>query len=210
MKLFTIIILLLNINSYGLVNFSNSKVNSMKSKYGQRVYKRLKLWDNTLQKAKKVKTLKKLKYINDFFNKIRYKTDLRHWKVRDYWASPSEFVGTVAGDCEDYAIAKYFALIKAGVSTNKLRIAYVKLIRKRTKYDQAHMILLYYHQANSVPIVLDNVNKRLTLASKRRDLKFVYSFNALGLWRAKNKGKSGKRVGSSSKLRKWTSLLNKI
>ena len=41
---------------------------------------------------------------------------------KDYWATPIEFMGTGAGDCEDYAIAKYFSLINLGIPEDKLRI----------------------------------------------------------------------------------------
>ena len=200
---------MLSINIFSLDNFSNYQVQKMQNKYGKKTYKRMQLWDKTLQRAKRAKQLNKLKLVNDFFNKIKYKTDIKHWHMRDYWASPYEFVGTLAGDCEDYAIAKYFALKKVGINTKKLRIAYVKLSRKRSKYDESHMVLLYYHKPNSIPIVLDNVKKRLQIASKRKDLKLIYSFNALGLWKSKNKGKTQQRIGSN-KLKKWKNLLNKI
>jgi len=209
MKIFLILTYIFCLNLFSLENFSNYDVKKMQNKYGKKTFRRMQIWDKTLQKAKRSKQLNKLKLINDFFNKIRYKTDIKHWKVRDYWASPYEFIGTLAGDCEDYAIAKYFALKKVGISTQKLRIAYVKLSRKRTKYDESHMVLLYFHKPNSIPIVLDNVNKRLKIATKRRDLKLIYSFNGLGLWKSKNKGKNHRRVGSN-KLKKWKNLLNKI
>ena len=188
---------------------SENKLNNIAKKYGNKAYKRVVLWDNLLNNSKNLSALKKLKNVNDFFNKIRYKRDKVHWKKKDYWASPFEFMGTGAGDCEDYAIAKYFSLIKLGIAENKLRITYVKLLRRRTKYEEAHMVLTYFHKPNSTPIVLDNVNKKLKLASKRRDLKPVYSFNANGLWQAKNKGKTSLKVGKNN-LKHWKSLMKRI
>ncbi|HEX7617343.1 MAG TPA: transglutaminase-like cysteine peptidase, partial [Verrucomicrobiae bacterium] len=41
---------------------------------------------------------------------IRPMSDLAQYGVEDYWASPLESLGSGAGDCEDYAIAKYIAL----------------------------------------------------------------------------------------------------
>jgi len=202
-------IILFSIIANSFSDFSSNELSKIKSQYGPKAHKRVLLLKKVIDKSKKAKALHKLKYINSFFNKIRYKTDIKHWKKKDYWAIPFELIGTAAGDCEDYAIAKYFSLIKAGISSKKLRIAYVKLKRKRTKFDEAHMVLLYFHKPNSVPIVLDNVNKKLKLASKRKDLKLIYSFNAAGLWKAKNKGTSQKRVGSN-KLAKWKSLVDKL
>jgi predicted transglutaminase-like cysteine proteinase len=39
--------------------------------------------------------LNKIKNVNDFFNQITYKTDAAHWKQKDYWATPFEFMGRV-------------------------------------------------------------------------------------------------------------------
>jgi len=186
---------------------SNSKLNSISVKYGAQAKSRVELWDIMLQSSKDKKILNKLKSVNDFFNKIRYKTDSRHWRKKDYWATPFEFMGTAAGDCEDYAIAKYFSLRKIGVPDKKLRITYVKYKKVRSKFEQAHMVLTYYHKPGATPIVLDNINKKLKLATKRKDLKPVYSFNAGGLWQAKNKGSV--RVGTNN-LRSWKDLMNRI
>lgn len=186
---------------------SKSKLNSISIKYGKDAKLRVEKWDAMLQTSKNKKILHKLKNVNDFFNKIKYKTDLRHWHKKDYWATPFEFMGTAAGDCEDYAIAKYFSLRKIGVPDSKLRITYVKYKRIHSKFEQAHMVLTYYHKANSTPIILDNINKKLKLATRRKDLKPIYSFNASGLWQAKNKGTI--RIGKNN-LRSWKNLMNRI
>ncbi|PHR71470.1 MAG: transglutaminase [Arcobacter sp.] len=191
------------------VNISSKKMAQFSKKYGPQATKRVEIWDRIMQESQNKKVLHKLKNVNDFFNKIKYKRDLKHWGKNDYWAAPFEFMGTGAGDCEDYAIAKYYSLIKLGIPEHKLRITYVKLLRKRTKYEEAHMVLTYYHKKNSTPIVLDNVNKKLQLASKRKDLKPIYSFNANGLWQAKNKGKSSIKIGSNN-LKAWQDLMTRI
>ena len=51
--------------------------------------------------------------VNGFVNAHRYMPDDRNWGVRDYWATPGEFL-TRSGDCEDYAIAKYLSLKELG------------------------------------------------------------------------------------------------
>ena len=190
-------------------NITQQELNKFTEKYGKQAKKRVLIWDNVIEQAKGKKTLYKLKTVNDFFNKITYKLDMKHWQKEDYWAAPFEFMGTGAGDCEDYAIAKYFTLRKLGIPDNKLRIMYVKDQGKLKKYEQAHMVLTYYHKPNSTPIVLDNINKKLKLATKRKDLKPVYSFNASGLWQAKNKGKSFQQVGKNN-LRSWKDLMSRI
>ena len=190
-------------------NISQKDLNTFVTKYGQKAEKRVLIWDNLIESTKKKKTLAKLKTVNDFFNKIPYRLDKKHWGKKDYWATPYEFMGTGAGDCEDYAIAKYFTLRKLGIPDKKLRITYVTYLKRRSKYEQAHMVLTYYHKPNSTPVVLDNINKKLKLATKRKDLKPVYSFNAQGLWKAKNKGKSSQKVGKNN-LKSWNDLISRI
>lgn len=208
---FTLLILTFITSSIAIktFNISEKKLIQFTKKYGKNAEKRVLLWDSMMESAKQKDTLNQLKDVNDFFNKIKYKIDMQHWGKNDYWAAPFEFMGTGAGDCEDYAIAKYYSLRKLGIPEEKLRITYVKLLQRGTKYQQAHMVLTYYHKPGSTPVVLDNVNKKLKLATKRTDLKPVYSFNAQGLWQAKNKGKTSKLVGKNN-LTSWKDLMTRI
>jgi predicted transglutaminase-like cysteine proteinase len=56
---------------------------------------------------------------------IRPMEDLVQYGEVDVWSSPLVTFNTGAGDCEDYAIAKYIALQMAGISAEDLRIALV-------------------------------------------------------------------------------------
>jgi predicted transglutaminase-like cysteine proteinase len=56
---------------------------------------------------------------------IRPMEDLAQWGQVDVWSSPLVTFNTGAGDCEDYAIAKYVALQMAGVPSEDLRIVVV-------------------------------------------------------------------------------------
>jgi predicted transglutaminase-like cysteine proteinase len=188
-------------------NIDQSQLNSIENKYGVVAKNRVEEWDAMIETSKNETILNKLKNVNDFFNQITYKSDLIVWGVKDYWATPFEFMGKGAGDCEDYAIAKYFSLIKLGVPDEKLRITYVSYRKTNTSYEEAHMVLTYYHKVGVEPVVLDNINKMLQVASKRPDLKPVYSFNASGLWQAKTKGEA--RVGNNE-LRSWKDLMSRF
>ncbi|QKF66391.1 putative transglutaminase-like cysteine proteinase, C93 family [Arcobacter venerupis] len=188
-------------------NIDQSKVDAIEKKFGVQGKNRVEAWDSMIESSKNESILNQLKNVNDFFNQITYKSDSSVWGVKDYWATPFEFMGIGAGDCEDYAIAKYFSLIKLGVPDEKLRITYVSYRKANSKYEEAHMVLTYYHKVGVEPVVLDNINKTLQLASKRPDLKPVYSFNASGLWQAKTKGEA--RVGNNE-LRSWKDLMSRF
>jgi predicted transglutaminase-like cysteine proteinase len=53
---------------------------------------------------------------------IRPASDLSQYGVIDVWSSPLNTLERGAGDCEDYAIAKYVALREAGIAADDLRI----------------------------------------------------------------------------------------
>jgi predicted transglutaminase-like cysteine proteinase len=144
----------------------------------------------------------KLTRVNDFFNqRTRFVDDSKLWNVKDYWATPLEFLVKGAGDCEDYAIAKYFTLKALGIDDKKMRLTYVKAL----KLNQAHMVLTYFETPRSVPLVLDNLDTAIKPALQRKDLLPVYSFNGTGLWLAKAQGR-GKKVGQSSRVNLWRDL----
>lgn len=117
-----------------------------------------------------------VKAVNNFFNQWPYKTDLEVWGVEDYWETPREFIER-SGDCEDYAISKYYALRDLGVPAELLRIVAVKdAIR-----NYGHAICLI--MVNDDAYILDNLTN-LTLSHKRlTHYKPQFSVNENFLWR---------------------------
>jgi len=57
---------------------------------------------------------------------IRPMTDLAQYGQIDVWSSPLDTFAHAAGDCEDYAIAKYVALRLAGISADDLRLVVMR------------------------------------------------------------------------------------
>jgi predicted transglutaminase-like cysteine proteinase len=143
----------------------------MKKRYGYKAEKRLLLWKSMMEVSENKSIVRKLKNVNDFFNKFTYKRDIIHWRKEDYWATPIEFIGTGAGDSEDYAIAKYYSLLKLGILKNNLKLSYVNY-KGKDLYEKEHVVLYYYHKSNSKPIVLDIIDKSLKFNSKRSDLQY--------------------------------------
>src|SRR6516225_6472563 len=48
-------------------------------------------------------------------------SDQTQWGVPDHWSDPLETLHSNSGDCEDYAIVKYAALLAAGVSKDAVK-----------------------------------------------------------------------------------------
>ncbi|PYY68298.1 hypothetical protein CRX42_22530 [Pseudomonas jessenii] len=162
-------------------------------------------WQYLLASQKQLGELEQLNVVNRFFNKqLRYVEDIDLWHEVDYWETPIEALWKGAGDCEDYAIAKYFSLRHLGVSSEKLRITYVKALTQ----NRAHMVLTYYSSPEAEPLVLDSLIEAIKPASQRKDLLPVYSFNAEGLWLPGAKG--NKKVGDTKRLSRWQDVLKKM
>jgi predicted transglutaminase-like cysteine proteinase len=53
-------------------------------------------------------------------------TDEAQWGVADHWSPPFETLQTHRGDCEDYAIVKYVALLQAGLSHDDVKIVILR------------------------------------------------------------------------------------
>jgi predicted transglutaminase-like cysteine proteinase len=162
-------------------------------------------WQRLLSTQKQIGELQQLNVVNRFFNsQVRYVEDQDLWRQVDYWETPIEALWKGAGDCEDYAIAKYFSLRHLGVSSDKLRITYVKALRQ----NRAHMVLTYYPTPDAIPLVLDSLVDTIKPANQRTDLLPVYSFNAEGMWLPGAKG--NQRVGDTKRLSRWQDVLKKM
>ena len=150
-----------------------------------------------------------IRRVNDFFNRrIRFDEDQRVWAQSDHWATPMETVGRGAGDCEDFAIVKYFSLLLLGIPDEKMRLVYVqaRMGGANSSITQAHMVLAFYPNPGAEPLILDNLINDLQLASRRPDLQPVFSFNSQGLWQ----GASGARgAGGPGTLSRWQELLRR-
>jgi len=133
--------------------------------------------------------------------------DSEVWGQADYWASPLEMLGKGAGDCEDYAIAKFFSLVALGMPVGKLRLVYVRAqIGGADGPVQAHMVLAYYATPGAEPLILDSLVGEIRPASRRPDLAPVFSFNSEGLWQGVGSQAAG---DPTARLSRWREILGK-
>ena len=183
---------------------------AVQQRYGNDGVTATKDWSEALALFRKAPEQSRLKDINDYVNhKIRLDTDIHIWGQEDYWATPIEALTEGAGDCEDYAIAKYFSLKFAGVPVSKLRISYVKarIGGANSNVTQAHVVLTHYSTPDADPLVLDSLISEIRPASRRTDLIPIFSFNSEGVWPAGNKES---QPGAGNRLSKWMDLLEKM
>lgn len=179
----------------------------MTARFGDKAGPRLTELSEALAGAAKIADeAVRVERINQIANRARYVTDPQLWQSEDYWATPVEFTAIAAGDCEDYSLAKYFALRELGMPADKLRITYVRLLRQGRLEN--HMVLAYYPEPGAEPWVLDNLEKRFLPARERPDLTPVYSFNDDRVWKVQTGG--DREMGSPQQLRKWRELLDRV
>ena len=172
MKIF-IIILFFIFTSYSSDFANDSLMTKVERKYGTFAKNRFVALNKLLKKLENNDIKSKLEKVNDFFNSVPYASDKSIYGTNDYWATPYELLSRDKADCEDYAIAKFFALKHLGIPTSKMFLSYVK-VKGAT---DTHMVLSYFESPNSEPLILDSLRKIIFPASKRDDLTPIYNFN---------------------------------
>jgi len=125
---------------------------------------------------------RQLQEVNFYLNGLLPQYDAITNNKEDVWATPKEFLTVGCGDCEDYAIIKYYSLIRLGFDEKKLFLTIVQ-----DKYTSGyHMVLSYFQTPKSSPLVLDNLSFRILPLAKRVDLKPLLFFNSTGVYKLKN------------------------
>jgi predicted transglutaminase-like cysteine proteinase len=77
-------------------------------------------------------------------------SDMAQWGVDDRWSPPLETFSTGKGDCEDYAIAKYSALLETGMSAADVKL----MIVHNTAANEEHAVTAV--RLDGTWIILDN------------------------------------------------------
>jgi|TARA_Y100001960_G_scaffold306222_1_gene361171 predicted transglutaminase-like cysteine proteinase len=127
------------------VNSCNKNLQSCDNKF-------ISHWIDFIRQTSKIKDKKQVvAAVNTFFNDWEYILDIDNWGISDYWEIPSEFI-EFSGDCEDYAIIKYYTLRTLGFKADELRI----VILKDTIRNGAHAVLATYFDDEI--LILDNLS----------------------------------------------------
>jgi predicted transglutaminase-like cysteine proteinase len=190
--------------------YDRARMRSAAERLGPQAVAALGPLQDVLQQAAALDDEARLDAINAWFNRrVIFRTDDVASGEADHWASPLETLHAGHGDCEDYAIAKYFSLIAVGTPVARLRLVYVRAQvagNLSSTEGQAHMVLAYYAQPNAEPLILDNLVTSVRPASRRPDLTPVFSFNSEGLWQGVGAQSAG---DPQARLSRWRFVLTK-
>lgn len=186
------------------------------SRHGPRAKQTMVQWRDLLVSLQAATQEERVRKVHEFVNDhVSYAEDSVAWRVSDYWATPLETLGRGVGDCEDYAIAKYFSLLIAGVPSKQLRMTYVKARLGGAAGGNvggssiAHMVLAYYPTVTGEPYILDSLIDDVRPASQRPDLTPIFSFNSDGLWVGVAPGTTSSG-SSTARLSMWRNLIAKM
>ena len=120
--------------------------------------------------------------LNTYLNQLISLSDSETKNIKDYWSTPKEFLIKGRGDCEDYAIIKYYSMIKLGFDRDKLYLTMVKELL----HGRNHMVLSYFPNPHHQPLILDNLSFKVLPLNKRTDLKARYFINDNGVFAYNN------------------------
>jgi predicted transglutaminase-like cysteine proteinase len=103
---------------------------------------------------------------------MRYRSDSQNWGQADYWANPAEIAAKGAGDCEDFAIAKYWLLRSLGYGADQLQVVVLRDTRRRLY----HAVLVAH--VGSTAYVLDNLSSQVSSDARYASYVPIMSFVA--------------------------------
>ncbi len=132
-------------------------------------------WTSFLDSIRKLPRHDQLNAVNAWANTRPYVEDIQNYHVSDYWATPGQFLAR-GGDCEDYAITKYYSLMRLGFSTDDLRIVIVD----DTNLNVFHAVLAVRSDNNVW--LLDNQLQHVVPMEIAVQYVPIYSLNEHGWW----------------------------
>ena len=118
------------------------------------------------------------------------------------WQLPQQLVQRGAGDCKDFALAKFWLLRHSGSPRERVRMAYGDVRIGDTW--QRHLVVLLWADGDS-PLVLDNLVPGAHRLADRHDLQIRFSFDETGFYDA-----IGPRRIPDQPLRGWQGLWERI
>lgn len=184
-------------------DFKNYEIDEIEKNFGKTAKNRIVDYSQTMERLKKFPQDEQLLRVNFYLNQLPFKQDIINYKNSDYWGTPKEFLACGYGDCEDYAIIKYFTLLKLGFEKEKLFVT-----TSDEKFSaQAHMVLSYFKSKNEPPLILDSVSYKVLDLKKRVDLKAKIFISEDGSYKIDDNNNLIK-VGDAPK--KFKELIEKI
>ncbi len=134
-------------------------------------------WKAMLDELQDEPFREQLQQVNAWSNQHPYIEDQINWGLEDYWETPNEFM-EISGDCEDYAISKYYSLRALGISADRLRVI---ILQDLNLGGVIHAVLGVYTPDGEL-LILDNQSQRVTRALKIYHYRPIFGINENSWW----------------------------
>ena len=126
---------------------------------------------------------RRIAFINVEINqRIEYVADPPSAPGADVWSTPCETLARGAGDCEDFAITKFFLLLASGSPRHGVRLLYARYRRIDLRAAPVPHLVVLARWPLVDPLVLDSTTPLLVALSRRDDLQPVFSFDQSTVW----------------------------
>jgi predicted transglutaminase-like cysteine proteinase len=137
---------------------------------------RLAPWIAWAQALRNQPPAERLSAINQRVNqRIRYQVDQVTNGVLDYWQTPAETVASLVGDCEDYAILKYYLALQSGFPDGDLAVVVGTI-----PSGEAHSVLVA-HVSDDWKL-LDNRTNMVVDLGARVGIASIYFVDGAHVW----------------------------
>ncbi len=135
----------------------------------------IKSWLRFVNSIKDRPRREQIEAVNRFGNRNPYVLDMVNYGQEDYWAIIREFLSN-GGDCEDYAITKFFSLKWLGFPMDDIRIVILQDTNLRTPHA-----VMAVHLGDDI-LIMDNQTNRVISHKKIAHYVPLYSLNTKGWW----------------------------
>lgn len=119
--------------------------------------------------------LRQIITVNKWFNRLPYKYDDVAYNTSDYWAATQELF-KYRGDCEDYALSKYYTLRQLGFTPEQLKVA---IVYDRESYSNHAVLMVYVDGTRYMMDINGDSTDPTAVGTRYRPL---YSFNEKTAW----------------------------
>ncbi len=106
-------------------------------------------WLRFLKSIQSLSKMQQINKVNLYANEHDYLLDIENYGVKDYWATPREFLYN-NGDCEDYAITKMLSLKMLGFNMQSIKL----VVLQDTNLKIPHAVLALYIKDDI--LIMDN------------------------------------------------------
>lgn len=132
-------------------------------------------WAGLIQNLRGQNRLRQIITVNKWFNRLPYKYDDVAYNSADYWADTRELL-KYRGDCEDYALSKYFTLRQLGFTPDQLKIA---VVYDKQSYSN-HAVLMVHIDGTRYMMDINGDSTDPSPMGPR--YRMLYSFNEKTAW----------------------------